>query len=370
MNKKFLHFTFFTALTTALTTLNIANVNAQSENPTDSTAVQAKEIATEANERSTKNEERVAKVENILSKLPKISGFINGRYQYSKTDDADPTNSFDVRRVRLNVKGNIGKKVSYRFQAEYETSVKVLDAYFEWKPSPYINVQFGQFKLPITIENPLSPTTLQISENAIVISKLSSYNDLTGVKSNGRDAGLAIYGGFIPKEGFNIIDYKFGIFNGNGINTKDNNRNKDFAGYIDVNPTKELKIRFSNLDGKYDVDSVAKKRFRVGAGILFEHKRVLLRGEYLYGITDETKSQGGYLLAGVQIIPQLQLVGQYDTFENNIKGTSGTQKGITNRYTVGLNYDPIKHIRLQANYAFQDAALNSHTINLQTFISF
>lgn len=362
MNKKFLQVVTFIAFA--------ATASAEAVDNQDSTAYLAKLIATEAREKAADNAERVAKVENILSKLPKISGFINGRYQYSKTEGEDATNSFDVRRVRLNVKGNIGKKVSYRFQAEYETSPKVLDAYFEWKPSPYINVQAGQFKLPITIENPISPTALEISENAIVISKLSSYNDLAGIKSNGRDAGLAIYGGFIAKEGYNILDYKLGVFNGNGINTKDDNRNKVVAGYFDINPIKDLKFRFSGLGGKYDVDSVAKKRVRLGAGLLYNHKILTLRGEYLYGQTDQNKSQGTYLLAGVNVIKQLQLVAQYDLFEKNLKGDDKDAKGYTSRYTVGLNYEPIKFVKLQANYVYQHATADSHTINLQTFISF
>lgn len=77
--------------------------------------------------------------------VPKVSGLINVRYTYN-SDDATP-NSFDIRRLRLAVSGDISPKIDYKFQAEYETSVKVIDAFVRFKPAKAFNVQVGEFKV-------------------------------------------------------------------------------------------------------------------------------------------------------------------------------------------------------------------------------
>ncbi|MDR3127241.1 MAG: OprO/OprP family phosphate-selective porin, partial [Tannerellaceae bacterium] len=118
-------------------------------------------------------EERVSKVEGITSKLPTISGLVNTRFQYDAVENQDATNSFDVRRARLDIKGGISSKVDYRIQLELSGAPKILDAFVTWKPSSYINLRVGQFKYPFTLENPYSPTTLETIENSTVISKLS-----------------------------------------------------------------------------------------------------------------------------------------------------------------------------------------------------
>ena len=54
------------------------------------------------------------RVKKITSALPKISGFINVRYQYN-----GESNSFDIRRARLDFTGDLATKLDYRFQMEF-----------------------------------------------------------------------------------------------------------------------------------------------------------------------------------------------------------------------------------------------------------
>ena len=56
-------------------------------------------------------EKRVTVLEKITSALPTISGFVNMRYQYD-----GESNSFDIRRAQLDLKGNLAAKLDYRFQ--------------------------------------------------------------------------------------------------------------------------------------------------------------------------------------------------------------------------------------------------------------
>ena len=76
------------------------------------------------------------KWDKVVAAMPKISGYVMGRYTYNGDES-----TFRLRRVRLSVAGDIGKKIDYKFQAEL-SSFKLLDAYFNYKP-------FEQFKVRI-----------------------------------------------------------------------------------------------------------------------------------------------------------------------------------------------------------------------------
>src|ERR1035437_1137619 len=93
-------------------------------------------------------DDRIKSVEKAISFLPKISGLLNLRYQYS-TEAANYNagkNGFDVRRAYLDFKGNATNDLTYRLQIDFATSPKIIDAYVEWKPFKFIGLQAGQFK--------------------------------------------------------------------------------------------------------------------------------------------------------------------------------------------------------------------------------
>ncbi|MDR3129098.1 MAG: OprO/OprP family phosphate-selective porin [Tannerellaceae bacterium] len=307
-------------------------------------------------------EERVSKVEGITSKLPSISGLVNTRFQYDDVEGKDATNSFDVRRARLDIKGGISSKVDYRIQLELSGTPKILDAFVTWKPSSYINLRVGQFKYPFTLENPYSPTGLETIENSTVISKFSGYSDESGIGGNGREIGLAFFGGFGKKTGYNLVDYYVGIVNGNGLinqGNKDNNTHKDLTGILTINPIKPLAIAISHYNGKYGktIDDQVKDlaRVRTGFGAKYDDKKLLVRGEYLFGTTGtdfkdnkEVKKEGNgyYLTAAYYVAPKWQPVLKYDYYQADDTKDATKQ---TN-YIVGVSYYPIKNVRLQFNY--------------------
>ncbi|OAV75397.1 Phosphate-selective porin [Bacteroidales bacterium Barb7] len=332
-------------------------------------------------------EDRVAKIEGITSKLPSISGLVNGRFQYS--DAGDGSNSFDIRRARLDLRGNLSSKFDYRLQTELAGTPKVLDAFLRWKPSSYFNVQAGQFKYSFSLENPYSPTTLETIENSTVISKLSGYSDEAKVGGNGRDIGIAFYGGFVKKKGYNLIDYSVGIVNGNGINNTDNNKGKNFTGILTVNPIKELALAVSHYNGstgvaKTDADGKEVKvngktviedfdRTRTGFGAKYDNKTLLVRGEYITGKTDKKESDGFYVTAAYYVTPKVQPVLKYDYYRTDTKDTRLDKDAPLTNYIAGVNYYPIKNLRLQLNYTYktqEGAAKDENRISAQLLVTF
>jgi len=296
--------------------------------------------------------DRLKVLENVISALPKISGLVNLRYQYS-TEAANYSsgrNGFDVRRVYLNFRGNVTKELSYRVQFDFATSPKVLDAYVEWKPLRYIGLQAGQFKTAYTLENPYSPDNLETADNSQVISKL-----ITDYSNNGRDIGLALNGSFFQRKGYNLIEYKIGLLNGNNINTTDNNKTKDVYGILLVNPLKSLTFDASYYKGQYGAETAKYDRNRTSFGARYNDGKLLVRAEYIAGEIGTTQAnlkdaKGYYLSTAYYITDKLQPVLKYDFYQND-KTVSNT--AITN-YVVGLNYWITPKTRLQANYTRKD----------------
>ncbi|MDR2129719.1 MAG: OprO/OprP family phosphate-selective porin [Odoribacteraceae bacterium] len=331
-------------------------------------------------------ETRVGKLEKVLSRLPEISGLINLRYQYELKEDDNPYkqqefNRFDVRRARLDFKGNVSV-LDYRLQLEFASSPKVLDAYITWKAAPALTVQAGQFKIPFSLENPYGPTTLETIDNSLVIKALCNYEDeVSGIKANGRDIGISVKGGFFARPGgYKVLNYHAGIFNGAGINTTDDNNVKDFSGIITVNPIKQLTLAGSYYLGSLPLQGEHHARQRGGLGVKFETTRWLVRSEFIHGNTgvstgngqtDDIYSDGYYAVAGFFITPALQLLAKYDFFQKDI--ANSTAEVTNSKYLAGIRYIPSKNLLLMANYSFtsiNNETTKKHGLTAQVLVSF
>ena len=209
--------------------------------------------------------------------MPRVTGMVNLRYAYDEANkDAQ---GFDVRRVRLGVRGNLHKKVDYVMQAEYAGSVRLLDAYLRWKLRPEINFQVGEFKIPYSQEALCGPANWLSTELPTAVSKLNGYSDLSGQAShkNGRDIGLMVYGSAIHKEDFDVLRYRLGVFNGNGINVKDDNRKKDVAAMLWVSPVRQLSFTGSYYSGSYGPKGADHVRNRASAGVEWKDAKLMVR---------------------------------------------------------------------------------------------
>lgn len=297
--------------------------------------------------RLAQTENKIHALDKALQKLPKISGFINTQYTFDRQAE---TNSFSIRRARLDLKGNLSKIVDYRLQADFSNAPKLVDAFVRLKFSPYIGIQIGQFKMPFSLETPYSPLKMAAIDNAQVISKLSGYKDLSGSHSMGRDMGVALYGGFFHREGYNIVDYNIGLFNGNGVNTKDNNKHKDFIGRIEIHPIKAITLSASVYRGKMNdevKDLVPKDRYALS--FRYDDSRFLFRAEYLRGKTNEKKTEGYYGIVGYRLSPKFLPVLRYDYYREDLSVANNR----SNFYMAGIDYWPWKFVRLQLNYTLK-----------------
>lgn len=309
-----------------------------------------------------------------ISDYLKISGNLDLQYDYESSEenngDKDETSTFNMRRARLVFAGDITPKFEFKLQVEMAgKSPKVLDAFAKWKLYDEFQIRIGQGKIPFTIENPYAPSYLTI-ENTMVINALSGMADdklcpKTSF-SGGREMGVSFMGGFIKKDGFKVINYEVGVFNGNGINDKNDNKQMAYVGQIEIKPIKDLKIHGSAYLGSYKTETEAdaeRNRFAVGAE--YASTGLMVRSEYVWGTTDtekdaqlvNQKSDGFYAQAAYNInikckggkTQTLIPVIRYENYtaDCDIDDTS-------TYYLVGLGWWPEKHFRLQLNYTIKD----------------
>lgn len=308
-------------------------------------------------------EQRVSKLEKVLDKMPTVSGFVNMRYEYK-----DNANGFDIRRARLDFKGTLVKKLDYRLQIELANSPKILDAFIHYKFLSEIGIQAGEFKIPFSIENSYGPTDLETIDNSMAVTYLCNYSDLSGISANGRDVGVCLKGGVFKHNDFNYLTYAVGLFNGNGINVKDNNKSKDFSGTLTFRPVRDISIWGSYYNGCYGKEGDSHSRERAGGGLEWKDKKSVFRSEYIYGNTGGQKSEGVYALAGYYVHSKVQVLLKYDYFQQN-KSVTDTRE---NDYLVGLNYSPLKCLKLQANYVYKSkrASKDVNYVAMQFFAKF
>lgn len=329
--------------------------------------VQAREPAAEPSvaELSAEVEALKAKTstwDRILARLPEISGYVQAGCEWSET-----SSSFFIKRVRLNLAGAIAPKLDYRVQVEF-VSPKIVDAYLRYRPFDGLNFQLGEFKLPFSIENTeYPPLKYEFIEYPLSLCRLMGFNDICGLSATGRDMGAMLCGSFFKREGFSILSYNFGVFNGEGLNIKDKNKSKDIAARLTLRPVAGLQVAGSCYWGEYGADYL--RRVRYGAGACYDRGPLVVRAEYICGTTGllqgagELDSDGWYAVGGWRVTRTLMPAVRYDTFRENTSENASRQ---TN-YTAGLLWQPVKFLRCQLNYTYEDYA--SHAASNRNVVS-
>lgn len=292
-------------------------------------------------------------------------------------------NSFDVARAILFAMGQIGSKKQFGYMLMYDFGPNAClhELYGEWLPKDALNVRFGQFKIPFTIENPISPTqieTIYFSRSMRAMSgSVGDFNQLDpgGVKGSpkvGRDAGLQLSGRLFKKDNFFRIEYYTGLFNGTGFNTKDNNNHKDFIGTVYYQPVKDLRIGGSVYSGKLNapIDNVPGNHVRNlwTVGTEYNNKKFYARAEYVSANNGGLKREGYYGSAVWKLSPgKWEVLGKYEYYDENKSVTNNEISDIT----AGVNYYLAFLTRIQLNYIYTDnkaqGTNNAVAMQLQLF---
>ena len=320
---------------------------------------------------------------------PQFGGYVIGKYGYSSKDNADE-NGFECRLVRMYVSGTILKDFKYRVQIELKNPA-MRDYTLEWVRFKEFQIKVGQFKRCFTYDNPLNPWDVGMGN----YSQLGQYmtalikDDPSGeVGQNGRDLGLQFQGDLFPvgKDKRRLIRYQAAVYNGNGQNKKDNNKQKDWIGNIQVQPIKDLYIGLFGWTGTYTgSNGVSVRRNRWALGSIYEHNDWSFRAEYAHhsgwNANDFDKETGGwkqgstckadawYALIGVPFTPWLKVYCSYDVYRK--AATNGSMKSI---YGICPNFQLHKNLKFQLQYNYINDRTstdhNYHELWAQTYVRF
>jgi hypothetical protein len=293
------------------------------------------------------------------------------------------SSSFDVQRVILFATGRLGadNEFGYMLMSDLGPNVSMQEMYGEWLPSDAFNIRFGQYKIPFTIENPMSASRFETVYPSRSVSAMSGssgdYNqfDGRGVKA-GRDAGLMLSGKILERDGRYLLEYSAGLFNGTGLNTRDNNNRKDLIAAAYVQPLKGLKVGGSLYSGKITLPEAVNGltegnhiRNAYSAGGVFDSRHFYARSEYVFNRTGNIRRDGFYASGVWRFVPgRWEAVAKYDRFDAD---RSLSRNEITD-LTFGLNYFFAYLTKIQVDYIYTDDLANgaTHAVAAQMQIFF
>ena len=355
-------------------------------------AQEVKDTATESLEdRMTKNEKRTARLEK-LKQYASLSGFIQAEYDWlddGTNGNTTSSSSFYIRRLRFTIAGDLykGKAGKLDYRAYFDLArVKnpnpnpILDMWMRYQPVKEFGIQLGQFKNPITFEASISPSKYDFIDFSYAVSNLAKMgsNDVAGLNVTARDIGFQLFGGFIHRDGYSILNYNIGLVNGSGINIKDNNKSKDIFARLTVKPTADFALAAYYQWGEANLSSFTAEKFaeygwtgsaeyvtmhRWGGGFNYDGKKAFARGEYIAGLTGALASEGAYIEGGKRFhLPKnagmLWAGAMVDYFCRNTFDyiERDTQNAIIDmRYSLCVGYTPFKYLRVQLAYSLEHA---------------
>lgn len=337
----------------------------------------------------------------------KLSGYGMMQYQYTGQEGAK-ANSFNVRMVRVALDGRILNDWYWKTQIQFNgntstlgSSPRLVDLFVEWQKLSFLKVKAGQFKRPFTFENPMNPIDQGFYGYSQNVQKLAGFSDRNGDHaSNGRDIGVQLQGDFLKNaNGRNLFHYQVGVFNGQGINTKDVDQQKDIIGGVWVMPVKGMRIGVFGWEGSFarkgtwtEAQANGTEGEHSGTRKLPQHRYAIsgeyvfddwtIRSEYIhstgkafsttYQDADDakdctvneslgSKADGYYALCIAPIIKnKLHVKARYDLYRKKADwATSKTQ------YEVGADYEFCHNLKLSAEYALiNDRSLTDHNYDM------
>ncbi len=299
------------------------------------------------------------KVPQIGSDKMKIGGMIKFRNSHFRGHKEDRTtissgkkdyDTFKISDDSLDISGEITDDWNYGISLtmnEQDNDSYLRDIWTQYTGFSYAAITAGQFNVPFR-------------EGVDTIVEVEVVDSITPE----RDIGVAVSGDIMDEK----ITYALGVFNGNGINTTDNNDQKDIIGRVVVSPFKGsegildgLSIGVSAQGGRQpnetsDEITYGGDRTRIGGLLKYEgeiaNKGFKLQGEYIQQKRDrddqkaDITSDGWYTQASYKLSPKWWSVYQYGVYNPNGKSSNDIRR----TSTVGVKYTFNEYTSIQMDY--------------------
>lgn len=300
---------------------------------------------------------------NEVAEHIRLSGYAQAGFNYY--DQSSPKDQFKIARIILMAEAQVTRDLTAYTMFDLKEA-KLQELWFSYKFCPQVQLKLGQFKTPFSIENPISPTRLEMIYPASLVTShmIRGGSPLMMKGASGRDIGVTLYGALF--QGF--LQYDLALMNGAGRNNTDDNSQKDFVARLTLNPLNELSLSGSlikgtgNLpvhladDGTTWISDAAGitglkhngnyRRDRYAVGVQLKTRPAALRTEMMWGLDGRNHSRGFYATGSINnlFFNHFDLVASFDWID--------VYSGMSRRYSAGLQYWFLPMCRLQLGYGY------------------
>lgn len=321
--------------------------------------------------------------------VPKFGGYIVGTYKYNSQEGKNGGDGFGLRYLRLYLDGTVLKDFKYRVQMNVsgepgsKNSARVIDAFISWQKWAPLGIKLGEYKRCFTFENPMNPWDITSGDYTQLTKHFTGMGgDLYqgAANSGGRDLGVQIYGDAfkVGKTQHYLLHYQAGIYNGQGINTSDKDKEKDYIATVQLQPLKGLYVGVFGWSGSFFDGAQSNYFKRWAAGVsyegLFSARAEYARNIYADGADTHglgQKSDAWYIRMGIPTWRWLRVNLGYDAYRKDMS----TWTSLNSIYSLGLQARPHKNLQfqLQWNYCHNNASgvdKDYHQLWTQAYIRF
>ena len=323
--------------------------------------------------------------------VPKFGGYIVGTYKYNSQEGKNGGDGFGLRYLRLYLDGTVLKDFKYRVQMNVsgepgsKNGARVIDAFISWQKWAPLGIKLGEYKRCFTFENPMNPWDIASGDYTQLTKHFTGMGgDLYqgAANSGGRDLGVQIYGDAfkVGKTQHYLLHYQAGIYNGQGINTSDKDKEKDYIATVQLQPLKGLYVGVFGWSGSFFDGAQSNYFKRWAAGVsyegLFSARAEYARNIYADGADTHglgQKSDAWYIRMGIPTWRWLRVNLGYDAYRKDMS----TWTSLNSIYTLGLQARPHKNLQfqLQWNYCHNNSNASNvdkdyHQLWAQAYIRF
>jgi len=237
--------------------------------------------------------------------------------------------SFDFKRARFGIKGNVHPKISYHLMIEGAhkgDEFRLYQAWMTYHLHPLANIRVGQFKYPFTMDSYPGFVWWKFynpSLGTIGIGK--ELGRKSGTESGlFRDIGVELSGKYKFNDDYTGV-YNLMIMNGNGILKSDNNDKKDFVGRVGIMAPHGIQAGAAVYFGQYrpDAGQIDYNESGISTYFKWDHNikgyRFHLMGEYVMATNktggDDIEAEGYYGYATFFPVRELEFGGRYSHYE-------------------------------------------------------
>lgn len=299
----------------------------------------------------------------------KVSGLVQGWYTAA---DAAVVDTFRLRRAELKFSGDMSPSIRWVVMvdpakalslsattstidgqnvvtaASIGQSGRVLqDAFVAMTVKPWMVVEFGQQRVPLTYEGGAQPSSkLDTVERALFMTdkfRSSGYGDM-------RDLGLTFRGKFAKGQ----LEYAAGVFNGlgEGFNDLDKNEEKTFVSRGVYRPSFIKGLQFGgslSRDGWHMTNTLGRER--QAAELLYTRGLFGVKAEYITGRDGATTREGNYLQLSARVRKPLQLIARMDNWDPDTRANNTVATVNERDWLGGFTYHLTSTgVWLQMNY--------------------